>query len=489
MISYETFCKIRQLADQKHLSAAQIAAELDLDLKTADKWMHRPTYQQRHAAKRPSKLDPFKGQIVALLEAHAYTAQQIFQQLKTQGYSGGYSILKALVGLLRPARKPAYLTLEFAPGQCAQVDWGSFGWINVGSTRRRLSFFVMVLCYSRLLYVEFTLGQGMEWFLSCHQHAFEFFGGAPEKVMIDNLKTGVLHHPLGGNAQFHPRYLDFAAHYGFVPVACGVRKANEKGRVENGVGYVKGNLLRGLEIPSFAAIHPAAAQWLRTVANVRIHGETRRKPIEMFQEEKARLKRLPALAYDAAAIKSVTASSRCRVIFEANRYSIPHLYAGQKLTLKVYPERLSIFHNEKLIATHSRCFERHQDVRNPDHVKELENQRIRARQQTLLLAFLNLTPQAQLYYRKLEEKSLNAPHHVQKIVALSEIYGPDQVARAIADAIAFDAYGCDYIANILEQRQRLPATPSALHLTRRQDLLDLELPPADLTPYKNPSPS
>jgi len=193
--------------------------------------------------------------------------------------------------------------------------------------------------------------------------------------------------------------------------------------------------------------------------------------------------------YDAAAIKPVTATSRCRVVFETNRYSIPHLYAGQKLTLKIYPDRLSIFHNEKLIATHSRAFERRQDVHNPDHTKELLSQRIRARQQTLLLAFLNLTAQAQLYYRKLEEKSLNAPHHVQKIVALSEIYGPDQVARAIADAIAFDAYGCDYIANILQQRQRSPATPSALHLTRRQDLLDLELPPADLTPYKNPSPS
>jgi len=489
MISYETFCKIRQLADQKRLSAAQIAAALELDLKTAEKWIKRLSYQQRRHHHRPSKLDPFKGQIVALLAGHAYTAQQIFQQLKTQGYSGGYSILKELVRLLRPAPKPAYLTLEFAPGQCAQIDWGSFGWVNVGSTRRRLSFFVMVLCYSRLLYVEFTLGQAMEWFLSCQQHAFEFFGGTPEKVMLDNLKTGVLHHPVGGHAQFHPRYLDFAAHYGFVPVACAVRKANEKGRVENGVGYVKGNLLRGLEIPSFAAINPAAQQWLSTVANVRIHGETRRKPLEMFQEERAQLKPLPALAYDAAAIKPVTATSRCRVVFEANRYSIPHLYAGQKLTLKIYPDRLSIFHHEKLIAAHSRSFERRQDVRNPDHLRELENHRIRARQQTLLLAFLNLTPQAQLYYGKLQEKSLNAPHHVQKIVALSEIYGPDQVARAIADAITFDAYGCDYIANILEQRQRTAATPSALHLTRRQDLLDLELPPADLAPYQNPSPS
>ena len=483
MIRYETFCQIRQLSDQKHLSAAQIAAELQLDLKTAEKWVKCSSYQPRRAGKRPSKLDPFKGQIVALLEGHPYTAQQIFQEIKTRGYAGGYSILKELVGLLRPARQPAYLTLAFAPGQCAQVDWGSFGWVNVGSTRRRLSFFVMVLCYSRLLYVEFTLGQGMEWFLACQQHAFEFFGGTPERVMIDNLKTGVLHHPVGGHAQFHPRYLDFAGHYGFVPVACAVRKANEKGRVENGVGYVKGNFLSGLQIPSLAALQPAAAQWLRTVANIRLHGETRRKPLEMFEEEKARLKPLPALAYDAAALKAVTATSRCRVVFEANRYSIPHLYAGQKLTLKVYPERLAIFHNETLIATHDRSFERRQDIHNPDHTKELLTQRVRARQQTLLLAFLNLTPQAQLYYRKLEEKCLNAPHHIQKIVALSEIYGPDQVARVIADAITFEAYGCDYIANLLQQRQRRPATPSALHLTHRQDLLDLELPPADLTPY------
>jgi len=103
MISYETFCKIRQLADQKRLSAAQIAAALELDLKTAEKWIKRLSYQQRRHHHRPSKLDPFKGQIVALLAGHAYTAQQIFQQLKTQGYSGGYSILKELVRLLRPA--------------------------------------------------------------------------------------------------------------------------------------------------------------------------------------------------------------------------------------------------------------------------------------------------------------------------------------------------------------------------------------------------
>ncbi len=485
MIDYATFCQIRLLYDQKHLKVSQIAEELQLDPKTVEKWVGQQTYQQRQSPKRPSKLDPFKGQIVAMLERYPYTAQQILQQLREEGYAGGYTIVKDFVRKVRPPRKPAFLMLDFAAGECAQVDWGHFGSIAVGSTRRRLSFFVMVLCYSRLMYLEFTLSQAMEQFLTCHRHALEFLGGSPKKVMIDNLKVGVLRHPTGEKAQFNPRYLDFAAHYGFEPVACNVKKGNEKGRVENGVGYVKKNFLSGLEIPSFEAINPAGGQWLETVANVRLHRETHRKPLELFGQEKPLLRPLPAMSYDCAVIRSTGANSCCRVIFDANRYSVPYLYASQKLTLKIYPNQLCIFHNEKLIATHARSYDRRQKIDNPDHIKDLVTQRHKARQQTLLLAFLNLSPQAELYCRKLQEKRLNVPHHIQKIVALSEIYGPDKVARAIQDAITFQAYGCEYIANILLQRERTPASPTALHLTRRQDLLDLEIPAPDLTPYED----
>src|SRR6266851_3927712 len=453
MIDYQTFCQLRQLYDEKGLKISQIAAELQLDLKTVEKWVDQPTYHPRQGTRRASKLDSFKGQIAALLERHPYTAQQLFQQLRQQGYAGGYTILKEFVRQVRPPRKPAFLMLEFAPGECAQVDWGNFGSLAVGSTRRRLSFFVMVLCYSRLMYLEFTLSEGMEQFLSCHRHAFEFFQGASEKVVIDNLKVGVLRHPSGEKALFHPRYLDLAAHYGFQPVACNVRKANEKGRVENGVGYVKKNFINGLDIPSFAAVNPAAVQWRDTVANVRIHGETHRKPIDLFAEEKPRLKPLPVMPYDCAVVRPISANGCCHVIFDTNRYSVPHLYASQKLTLKLYPDQLLL-------------------------------QRKKARDQTLLLSFLALSSHAEAYARKLEDKRLNTLHHIQKIVALSEIYGPAKVDRALQDALVFQAYGCEYIANILEQRERPGTPPAALHLTRRQDLLELDLPPADLTPYE-----
>ena len=390
MIDYPTFCQLRMLLDEKHLTTAQVAVELKLDPKTVAKWAMRTRYQQRQCSKRPSKLDPFKGQVVALLERHAYSAQQILQQLQSQGYAGGYSILNEFVRLVRPVPKPAFLMLEFAPGECAQVDWGNFGSVAVGSTRRRLSFFVMVLCYSRLMYVEFTLSEGMEQFLSCHRHAFEFLEGVTAKVVIDNLKVGVLRHPFGQKALFHPRYLDLAAHYGFEPVACNVRKGNEKGRVENGVGFVKKNFLNGLEIPSFAAVNPAAIQWRDTVANVRVHGETHRKPIDLFVEEKPRLKPLPVMPYDCAVLRPISANGCCHVVLETNRYSVPHLYASQKLTLKLYPDQLLLFHHEKLIATHPRSYDRRQKISNPDHTRELLVQRKKARDQTHLLAFLAL---------------------------------------------------------------------------------------------------
>ena len=436
MISYPVFCQIRELHEQKHLTVPQIADALSLDPKTIAKWVERRVYQARKCAQRPSKLDSFKGQIVAQLERHPYTAQQLLQQLKTQGYAGGYSILKEFVRLVRPVRKPAFLMLEFAPGECAQVDWGSFGFIPVGSTRRRLSFFVMVLCHSRMMYVEFTLSEGMEHFLSCHRHALEFFHGSPAKVMIDNLKVGVLDHPRGDQARFNPRYLDFAAHYGFRPVACQVAKGNEKGRVENGVGYVKKNFLNGLDIPGFTAVNPAARLWLDTVANVRLHGETHCKPLDRFAQEKPLLRPLPAMPYDCAVIRSVPANACCRVVLDTNHYTVPYLYASQKLTLKLYPEQLLIYHHEKLIATHLRSYDRRQDIRNPDHIQDLLVQRQRARQQTYLQAFLSLGSQADLYARKLQEKRLNAPHHIQKIVALSQIYGLDKTARALDDALA-----------------------------------------------------
>jgi len=483
VITYQTFHQIRQLCDQEKLSVAQIAAALQLDERTVGKWIATKTYQPRAGTKRSSKLDSHKGAIVRLLATHPFTAQQLLQRLRDQGYTGGYSILKDYVRAVRTPRQPAFLKLHFAPGQCAQVDWGSAGFLTVGRTRRRLSFFVMVLCYSRQMYVEFTLAQTQEHFLAGHQHAFEYFNAVPAEVMVDNCKTAVLAHAFGTPAVLHPRYLDFARHYGFAVKACGPYKPHEKGRVENGVGYFKKNFLAGLQLASLDALNAAVRQWLDQVANVREHGETHQKPQALFALEKPQLQPLTVRPYDLATVTTVVVSRRCRVTLDTNHYSVPPRYANTHLLLKAHPDRLCLYHQAQLVAEHPRSYDRHQDFEQPEHVQELLAQRQQARAQQLQTRFLALSPRAAEYYRRLAEKRGNPRHHVQKIVALSEIYGVEKVQRALEDAWAYQAFSCEYIANLLEQRARPTTQPGALHLTRQQDLLELDLPAPDLSLY------
>ena len=255
--------------------------------------------------------------------------------------------------------------------------------------------------------------------------------------------------------------------------------------MENGVGYVKKNFLAGAELPDFAALNPGGRIWLDTIANVRIHGETRQKPVDMLLTERPHLQTLPLHLYDIANITAVRASSQFRVALDSNCYSVPARYAGQPLTMKAYPDRLCFYHEEKLIARHSRSFERNRDFEDSDHPKELIAQRKKARDQTLLRRFLALCHCSLDYYRELDKRQLNATIHIRKIVALAEIHGDEAVACAIDDAMKLQAIGSDYIANILESRARKLPEPGVLHLTRRSDLLDIAVEAPDLSIYDN----
>lgn len=486
MISFELFCRLRHLHDQQHLNAAQIARELDLDERTVAHWIDQPSYKPRAATKRTSKLDPFKGTIVRLLEQHPFTGTQILQRLREEGYTGGETILRDFLILVRPRPTQAFLSLNFAPAQAAQVDWASAGTIQVGAVRRRLSFFVMVLCYSRRMYLEFTLRETQEHFLACHQNAFTYFLGVPHELVVDNCKVAVTRHERGQPPVFNARYLDFARHHGCELRACNPRSPHEKGRVERAVDYVKRNFLAGLQPSSLDALNAAAKLWLGTVANVRRHGATGETPEELFATEKNHLRLLPAQIYDVATVHTVAANRCFRVAFEGNQYSVPASYARTQLTLKAYPERLVLVHDQKIIAEHVRCYERRRDFEHPNHPKPLLEQRFRAQQQRTLMRFLELTHAAQAYYEVLRERRLNHHQHIARIVALSESHGVEATARAITDALEFRAFSAEYIANLLDQRRRPTATGAALHLTRSSDLLQLELPNPDLSIYQQP---
>jgi hypothetical protein len=342
----------------------------------------------------------------------------------------------------------------------------------------------MVQCYSRQLYVEFTVSQTMEHFLGCHERAFAVLG-VPAKIMVDNLKSAVLRRLTGTAPVFNPRYVDYARHHAFQIAACNVAAGNEKERVESGVGYVKKNFLNGADFIDFSAVNPAAQSWLNEIANVREHGETHRRPIDLFAKERALLRTPNANPYDLARVLPLRASSQFRISLDTNRYSVPAEFANQPVTVKAYPERVCIYHQDRLIARHVRSFDRHQDIEDPDHPKALLEQRKSAREQRLLSQFLALSSKAAAYYEGLLARRFNARGHARKILALAEIYGPEACCRALEDALVFNAFSSEYIAHLLESRARTKSQPmSPLSLTRRADLLELELPEPDLSIYE-----
>jgi hypothetical protein len=174
------------------------------------------------------------------------------------------------------------------------------------------------------------------------------------------------------------------------------------------------------------------------------------------------------------------------VVVDTNRYSVPFVYASQRLTLKAFADRICLYHAHNLVATHPRSYERRRDFEDPDHLKELLDQRRRARDAAWLLRFYALSPQAEYYHQQLSARNLQPRVHINKIVALADIHGPEKVARALQDAIECQAFSSQYIENILQQRERLCPPSGPLHLTRRSDLLDLDLDPVDLSLYDLP---
>jgi hypothetical protein len=205
--------------------------------------------------------------------------------------------------------------------------------------------------------------------------------------------------------------------------------------------------------------------------------------VDLFQEEKPILQRLPLEPYDIGVVKQARASRQFRVTIDTNRYSVPAQLAGVGLTVKLYPDRLCFYHENKLMARHVRSYDRLRDFEHPDHPKAVLAQRKKAQEQKIFMTFLTLSDKAREYYRQLEQRRMNPFHHIRQIVALSEIYPKEKVALAIEDAFSFSAFSCDYIANLLEQRSRIIKEPGVLHLTRSSDLLDLTIEKPDMSIY------
>lgn len=483
MTDYETFQAIKHLHENENLNVSQIAKELNLSRPTVRRQLGKKKYVKVDRVSRPSKLDPYRDMIRDYVNRHDYSAAQIFRMIKEEGYDGGDSILRAYVAKIRPPKQTAYLTLKFAPGESAQVDFGYCGTIQVGEERRRLYVFMMTLCYSRMIYAEFILRQNMEHFLQCHRNALEYFSGSPEKVMVDNCKVAVANVSRYGRPVVNSHYADLASHYNFKVAPCGVRKPHEKGIVERGIGYLKKNFLKGQEKCSLTALNHNVRKWMENVANVRIHGGTKKQPVELFKVEKEAMKMLPLFPYDCCVTQNMRVNSQYRVVFESNRYSVPPELAGRHVNMKIYPDKLLFMYDNKLVAEHERSYEKHRDTVNPEHDKALIAKRHLMKNTRLLERFYSMGAIAEKYDKGLNDKRTNPKQHIRKIMALIDIYGADEVKKAMEDTSALEVFSADAILNLIEMRNRFLPEPSPIQLSRKTDCLDIDIQEVDLDIY------
>jgi transposase len=371
MLTVDQWAEIGRLRRVGGMSIRAISRKLGVARETVARAVRAkgpPVYRR---ARRPSKLDPFKGRIAELLaEYPRLSAVRVREILSAEGYTGGMTILRDYLHQVRPRPIQAFQRTVYPAGEVGQVDWArmpdripdAFGKL------RPVYAFVMVLGYSRILTVIFSFRTRLVDFLRCHAQALEFFGGVARTVVYDNLKSVVLFRR-GTQVTFNPQFLPFAERNGFRPLATWPGEPHEKGLVERPISYVKNNFWAGRKFTGLEDLQAQGCQWRDTVCNVRVHSGFDERPIDRFEIERPHLLALPDEPYQVEEVLFAKASRWGYVRLDANDYSVPLLFAGRHLGAKLDASSVRIYEQGHLVAEHARCFGHHQVMTRPEHQK------------------------------------------------------------------------------------------------------------------------
>ena len=479
------WAEIRRLSEIEKLSGHAIARRLHCSRHTVAAALKLEQPPTSSATPRTSALDPYLEQIKILLAKYPdLSAVRVREEIARgpEGYTGSVDLVRRYLRKVRPARGRVYQEVHYEPAQAMQVDWGECGSVLVGSTKRKVSVFVAVLCYSRLMYIEFTLSQRKAEFYRCIVNAMSFFGGSPRNLIFDNLKAAVLN-GAGRHACFHPEFLALCGYFCLQPIACAARDPESKGVVEGGVRYVKQNALAGRaeELARYEDYRDLAPTWRDQVANVRLHESTRQRPIDRFEQERTLLRHMPVIPFDTDEVVPTIVSPHARVAFDGNRYSVPPQFVRQTLTLRANHDHVRLLHEGQVVAQHVRSYERGQLLVLPEHHLAALSHRQRPQQQTIEQEFDSWGPEAREFHLQLNRRPIKTSVHLRRLLNLAQVYGRTEVMTALCQALELAVFDAAYVENLLLAERRRRQLPSPILPTpkRRELIDDIELEPAD----------
>ncbi len=362
---------IRELHAQG-LSITEISDKTGYDRKTVRKYLNLTSIPEpKKRVKKESKLDKYRDYIIQKLNEGPFTAARLLRELQEMGFTGKYTIVKDFIRKVRPERGvQAVYRYETKPGVQAQVDWSEFGRAEIDCKVLKLYCFNMVLGYSRMRYIEFTLSIDVYTLIQCHLNAFHYFGGYTNEILYDNMKQVVITRALkSSDSEWNPKYEDFFRHYGFIPRLCRPYRAQTKGKIENTVGYVRRDFFLGRSFASIQDMNSQALLWLNRV-NSSIHGTTHEIPLERLKSEEMKpIGEVPEYLVIREETRKI--SRDCFISYFGNKYSVPYKFAGREATLQIFDSKFKVIVGGEQVCEHEILTGSGRESRNKEHFQGL----------------------------------------------------------------------------------------------------------------------
>lgn len=467
MIAPEREAEIKRLFHAERWRVNTIATQLGIHHTTVERVLRGEGLDVRQTLK-PSIADPFVPMIVQTLEKFPrLTATRLYEMVKERGYTGGQSHFRHIVSRFRP-RKPAeaYLRLRTLPGEQAQMDWAYFGKIKVGQAERRLVAFVMVLSWSRAIFLRFYLGEAMPNFVRGHVDAFSHFGAVPRVILYDNLRSAVLSR-VGDAVQFNPTLLSLAAHYRYEPRPVAPYRGNEKGRVERAIFFARQSFFAGRSWRDLHDLNRQALDWCNGIAGDRRCPENQAITVrQAVEQEKPVMLAPPDNPFPSEETTPVKVGKTPYVRFDGNDYSIPHTLVQRTLTVSATVDIVRILDASSTVAAHPRSYDKGKQIEDPAHIAALVERKKEGRKHRAMDRLHHAVPGVSRLYLKMAEHGQSLGAATNSLLRMLDLHGAQALERAIDEAVEHDVPSLADIHQILDrfrhEQEQGPPVPVAL---------------------------
>jgi len=487
MIPEELEARILRLYHAEKWRVGTIASQVGVHHSTVQRVLARAGLPDAAASPRRSLIDPYRDVIKDTLSSYPQLpASRLYEMIRERGYAGGPDHFRHLIALIRPRKAPeAYLRLRTLPGEQGQVDWGHFGKLTIGRAQRPLMAFVMVLSWSRRVFLRFFLNQQMENFLRGHEAAFMAWSGVPRILLYDNLKSAVLERR-GAAIRFHPTLLSFAGHYRYQPRPVAVARGNEKGRVERAIRYIRSSFFPARKYRDLDDLNEQARQWCEGLSSDRRCPEDRTMTVrEAYEQEQGKLLSLPSDTFPTDERVEVKVGKTPYVRFDSNDYSVPHTLTRKLLVVRADEQQLRILDGVEVIATHRRSYDKGAQIECPEHIEALVKRKREASQHRGMDYLRHAVPQSAPLLEQMAQRGANLGAAVNALKRLLEQHTAEQLNSAIAEALEQEAPSPPSVRLILERREQARGKKPAvsMKLSAEAQACDVAVRPHALNTY------